>query len=87
MQTWGDALDKRGRYGEAMQHYVEALRIKPDDPFVYGKLATDLDIVGRLDDAVVYYRKSLQLDPMKAGGHNNLGITLIRWRDTGEAIK
>ncbi len=83
----GDALDKQGRYGEAMRHYGEALRIKPDEAFVYDKLATDLDIVGRLDDAVAYYGKSLQLDPGNARVHNNLGITLIRRGDAGEAIK
>ncbi len=83
----GDALDKRGQYGEAMQYYSEALRIKPDDAFVYDKLATDLDIVGRPDDAVAYYRKSLQLDPGNAQVHNNLGITLIRRGSTDDAIK
>ncbi len=83
----GDALDKRGRYGEAIYHYGEALRIKPDDAFVYDKLATDLDIVGRPDDAVAYYRKSLQLDPGNAQVHNNLGITLIRRGNTDEAVK
>ncbi len=83
----GDALDKQGRYDEAMRHYGEALRIKPDEAFVYDKLATDFDIVGRLDDAVAYYGKSLQLDPGNARVHNNLGITLIRRGDAGEAIK
>jgi protein O-mannosyl-transferase len=82
----GDALDKQGRYGEAMRHYGEALKIKPDEAFVYDKLATDLDIVGRPDDAVAYYRKSLQLDPGNAQVHNNLGITLIRRGEAGEAI-
>jgi Tfp pilus assembly protein PilF len=83
----GDALDKQGRYGEAIRHYGEALSIKPDEAFVYDKLATDLDIVGRLDDAVAYYGKSLQLDPGNARVHNNLGLTLIRRGDAEEAIK
>jgi protein O-mannosyl-transferase len=83
----GDALDKQGRYGEAMRHYGEALRLKPDDAFVYDKMATDLDIVGRSDDAVAYYRKSLQLEPGNARVRNNLGITLIRRGEADEAIK
>ena len=83
----GDALDKQGRYGEAMRQYGEALRIKPDEAFVYDKLATDLDIVGKLDDAVANYEKSLKLDPENAKVHNNLGITLIRRGEAGEAIK
>ncbi|MCK9419639.1 MAG: tetratricopeptide repeat protein [Nitrospirae bacterium] len=83
----GDAFDKQGRYGEAMRQYGEALRIKPDEAFVYDKMATDFDIVGRLDDAVAYYGKSLQLDPGNARVHNNLGITLIRRGSAGEAIQ
>jgi tetratricopeptide (TPR) repeat protein len=83
----GDALDKQGKYGEAMRHYGEALRLKPDDAFVYDKMATDLDIVGRSDEAVAYYGKSLQLEPGNARVRNNLGITLIRRGEADEAIK
>lgn len=81
----GDALDKCGRYPEAMVHYGEALRIKPDDAFPYYKLATDLDIVGRIEDALRYYRKSLQIDPNNPQAHSNFGVALMRQGDTAEA--
>jgi tetratricopeptide (TPR) repeat protein len=59
----GDALDRYGRYEEAMAHYRIALRIKPDDAFANYKLANDLDLSGRISEALPYYRRSLQIGP------------------------
>ena len=81
----GDALDKYGRYNEAMYHYGEALRIKPNDAFPYYKLATDLEVVGRIEDALRYYRKSLQIDPNNSRVHSNFGVALIRQGNVAEA--
>jgi protein O-mannosyl-transferase len=81
----GDALDKYGRYNEAMYHYGEALRIKPNDAFPYYKLATDLEVVGRTEDALRYYRKSLQIDPNNSRVHSNFGVALIRQGNVAEA--
>jgi protein O-mannosyl-transferase len=81
----GDALDKYGRYDEAMYHYGEASRIKPNDPFPYYKLATDLEVVGRVEDALRFYRKSLQIDPNNSRVHSNFGVALIRQGNVAEA--
>jgi tetratricopeptide (TPR) repeat protein len=81
----GDALDRYGRYEEAMVQYRMALRIKPDDAFANYKLANDLDLSGRTREALPYYRMSLQIDERNPHIHNNLGIALMRLGNMTEA--
>jgi tetratricopeptide (TPR) repeat protein len=81
----GDALDRYGRYEEAMAHYRIALRIKPDDAFANYKLANDLDLSGRISEALPYYRRSLQIDERNPHVHNNFGIALMRMGSMTEA--
>jgi len=59
----GCALDKRGHTAEAMEHYLQALQIKPDFWNAHYNLAVDLFRVGDIDGAIDHFRKAVQLKP------------------------
>ena len=74
----GSALEAMGRREEAMQHFREGIRIKPQAPQAYNNLANVLDDLGRFDEAVAAYQQALALRPNVALVHNNLGVALAR---------
>jgi Flp pilus assembly protein TadD len=41
---------------------------------------------GQVDDAIIHYRKALQIKPDNAKAHNNLGIALFQKRRVPEAV-
>jgi cytochrome c-type biogenesis protein CcmH/NrfG len=48
---------------EARRHLAEAVRLEPGDPKALGCLALLLSAEGELDQAVVHFRRALELDP------------------------
>jgi superkiller protein 3 len=74
----GSALEAAGRREEAMQHFRESIRIKPQSPQAYNNLANVLDDLGRFDEAVTAYQQALRLRPNVALVHNNFGVALAK---------
>ncbi|PWU14899.1 MAG: hypothetical protein C5B50_16345 [Verrucomicrobia bacterium] len=79
-------LTKHGRSDEAIRHYREAIRIKPDYADVHNNLGNALSKKGQLDEAVVELSEAIRLNPNSAEAHNNLGSTLLRKGETDQAI-
>jgi tetratricopeptide (TPR) repeat protein len=67
-----------GRPAEAVPHFEEAVKLKPDSPSAYFNYGTALAAAGRRDDAVAQYQRALQLRPDYAIAHNNLGTVLLQ---------
>lgn len=66
-----------GRQAEALAHYVEAVRLKPDFADAHYNLGTLLaGIPGRQDEALRHYTEALRLKPDFAEAHLNLGTLL-----------
>jgi protein O-mannosyl-transferase len=59
----GVVLARSGRLPEAIAHYQEALRLKPDFPDVYNDLGTVFAKAGRFPEAISYYERAIQLRP------------------------
>jgi Flp pilus assembly protein TadD len=74
----GTALEAVGQREEALRHYREGIRIKPQSPQGYNNLANVLDDLGRFDEAVAAYEQALKLRPNAALVHNNLGVALAK---------
>lgn len=70
----GMALYDQGDYAAAEAAYRASLSIR-DNAITRGNLANSLKAQGKLDEALVEYRKSLQLDPRNAVAWYNLGNT------------
>ena len=66
-----------GRIPEAISHYEEALRLKPDLAEAHNNLGNALrQRPGRLNDAIAQYEEALRLNPGLAEAHNDLGNAL-----------
>ncbi len=82
----GGALMRQGKLDEAIDHYQEALRLKPDYTEACYDLGVAFDQKGQMDEAIRYYQQAIRLKPDHANAHNNLGIDFYRQGRTAEAI-
>jgi tetratricopeptide (TPR) repeat protein len=83
----GVALEKRGHTDDAIKHYREALRIKPNSAEAHNNLGVALEKRGHTDDAIKHYREALRIKPDYEQAHNNLGIALQTKGHIDDAIK
>jgi TolB-like protein len=58
----------------AEQAYKEALAIEPNYASALSGLGLLSSALGRLDDAIDYQQRSLDVDPLRAASHHNLGF-------------
>lgn len=71
-RLWITALAAKGQQGvEAYQIYLQQY---PDDRDGWYNLGNALRILGRNEDAIEAYHKSLTIDPMQSWTHTNLGV-------------
>ncbi|MGD0651502.1 MAG: tetratricopeptide repeat protein [Verrucomicrobiia bacterium] len=82
----GIALGQAGRIQEAIGHWEQALRIKPDYARTHYNLGIALGQVGKLADAIVHYEQALRIKPDFAEAHNSLGAALWQAGRIQEAI-
>lgn len=75
-----------GRLGDAIAHYGEALRLKPDYAEAHCNLGMALASLGRTQEAVAHYDEAIRLKPGFAEAHNNLGNALNTLGRRREAI-
>jgi tetratricopeptide (TPR) repeat protein len=83
----GPVLQSRGKIFEAISHYEQALRIKPDYADAHNNLALALLELGRVTEAIAHCERALQIQPDDPEAHNNLGNALIRLDRAPEAVK
>jgi tetratricopeptide (TPR) repeat protein len=63
---------EEGRVEEALENYVEVLRIKPDDAdtlLIAGHICTTIE---RFEDAMIFYHKVLDIEPRNLDARQNL---------------
>jgi len=72
---------------EAVAHFTEALRLKPDLTEARHNLGNAVQRLGRLEEAVSHYEEVLRLKPDFAEAHNNLGNALQKLGRPEEALR
>ena len=82
----GVALYQEGKSQEAIDHFSEALRIKPDHTETHNGLGVVLASQGRYQEAIAHFKEALKIKPDDAGAHNNLGLALERQGKHQEAM-
>jgi tetratricopeptide (TPR) repeat protein len=82
----GDALLDKGRIGEAINQYVEAVRLKPDFALAQYNLGVAYLRQGQTSEAASQFQETLRLKPDDADAHYNLGIALLDQNQTDGAI-
>jgi hypothetical protein len=73
----GTALEKQGRTEEAIEHYLQALRINPDYVDAYNNLGVSLFRKGDIDGATERFREALRINPEYVRARNNLERALM----------
>jgi tetratricopeptide (TPR) repeat protein len=81
----GNALDDAGQVGEAIRHYREALRWKPDYPDALNNLGAALASTGKVVEAVGCFREALEQKPDFPEARCNLDTALRHIHGTGPA--
>ena len=76
-KSWPVSLLAQRRTDEAIASFREAVRLEKDSANSarsYEGLGEALFQKGQLDEAIVYYKKAIELDPKYVIAHNNLGF-------------
>jgi tetratricopeptide (TPR) repeat protein/SAM-dependent methyltransferase len=79
------ALQALGRTDEAVRHYRDAVRLKPDYADAHTNLGNALTQLGRHGDAATCYERVIALKP-SAEAHYNLANTLAHLRRLDDAV-
>jgi hypothetical protein len=82
----GNVLNKQDRTEEAIEHYIHALRIKPDYEEAHYNLGSVLNKHGRTEEAIEHYLQALRINPESEEAHNNLAISLVHIGNIERAI-
>jgi tetratricopeptide (TPR) repeat protein len=82
----GVALADQGKLAEAIVHFSEALRIKPDFANAHYNLGNALAEQGNLAEAAAHFSQALRIKPDFANAHDSLGIALARQGNLAEAV-
>ena len=84
----GLTLRELGDYNDAMAHCAEAIRLAPSIEFgAYVDMARALCAVGRNQEAIYYFNKSLGLNSALPQTHYYFGLELLRLGRIDEAAK
>jgi tetratricopeptide (TPR) repeat protein len=82
----GNVLARKGRLGQAIGHFRQAISFRPDYPDAHYNLGTLLFRKGDLDGAIAEWRTTLSIHPYDAGAHTSLGNALVQKGLLGEAV-
>jgi len=82
----GSDLSDRGRFEEAINHFQNALQLKPDYAEAQYNFGNALQREGRADKAVPHYQAALRMKADFAEAWNNLGHALLQKGRVDEAI-
>jgi tetratricopeptide (TPR) repeat protein len=71
-----------GHTAEALDHYAQALRLRPDSSEAHNNMANELvKLPGRMSEALAHFERALQLRPDFVEAHVNLANALARLPD------
>lgn len=82
----GLACAANGQAQEAMAHYREALRLKPDFTDACINLGVVYKALGRTAEAREQFVRALVIAPLDAEAHNNLGVLLMEAGEDDNAL-
>jgi protein O-mannosyl-transferase len=83
----GIVLSEQGETDQAIDHYRNAVALRPDYADAHYNLGRLLVEQGHLDDAIVHYEKAVAINPADAEAENNLGVTLFAIGRVDDAIQ
>jgi tetratricopeptide (TPR) repeat protein len=82
----GAVLLQKGQLDDAIQHFQQAIGIKPDEAGAFANLGNALLQKGEFDQAILQYQKAIELKPAEAGLHYNLANALLGQGQVDDSI-
>ena len=82
----GIVLSEQGEADQAIDHYVQAVALRPDYAEAHYNLGRLLVEQGQLDNAIAHYERAAAINPADAEAQNNLGVTLFGIGRADDAI-
>ena len=76
-----------GRNDEACTHFVEAIRLNPDNPIAHGSYANLLAQQGRLDEALEHFINAARINPNNYMLQNNIARLYFRMGKIDQAVQ
>ena len=76
----GCYLSVEGKLSDAMRHYEESIRLKPDNFFAVNNLGSLYRNLGRLEESAAQYRRAIEMNPQEFRVHYNLGLIYYQTR-------
>jgi len=74
----GCAAYKRGDYAVAIENYNRAIKLRPDDPFLYNNRGLAYFELKKYDEAISDYTKAIELKPDYATAYYNRGLAYFK---------
>jgi TolB-like protein/DNA-binding winged helix-turn-helix (wHTH) protein/Flp pilus assembly protein TadD len=82
-QWYGEFLANNvGRYKDALSILLKAAELDPLSAYIVMSVGKALESLGRLEEALAWYERSLELDPTMPDGFNAIGF--YQWQVTGK---
>ena len=82
----GLALLQIGRSKEAIEHYQQAIRLRPSDPMCYNNLGNALAKTGRPHEAIEHFKQEVQIKPDYIGAYNLLAVAYASVNQSSQAV-
>ena len=82
----GVLADQQELYDEAREHYVAALKLRPDLAIVWNNLGYSLFLMGDFEEAMKYMERALELDPTHEPARKNLALVYVQQRRFQQAL-
>jgi tetratricopeptide (TPR) repeat protein len=70
----------------AIQYLMEAEQLMPDDGGLALQIADCLSLLGRFEESLEYYKRSIKIEPKNEVANNNYGYSLFMMGRTDEAL-
>ena len=83
----GIALARKGDFKKAEQAFEQAVTLHPGDARALTALGQVQEQLGQLPESIETFNKVIDLDPLSAEAHENLGIALGDRADLAAALK
>ncbi len=87
----GQAMEHANDFESAYRFYLVALELKPSNVyyqyFIHNNIGFSLNQLCRYVDAEEYLREAIDIEPDRANGHKNLGLSLEGQRRYAEAAR
>ena len=74
----GRFLARQGNHADAMMHYVEAIKFRPDDADAHNNLGVLLMLRGEFEAAMQEFQKATRINPQYSRAHFNMGKLFVR---------